>query len=92
MLNIETKLVNNSIEKLYVVISITNSIKTYVINKGFLISANKWLKNWLPSILSRLLLGGTECQEDHFYSLPFGQAEASIILAQMSFQLAQKAF
>ena len=57
--------------------------------RGSSLSANKWLKNWLPSILSRLLLGGAECQENHFYSLPFGQAEASIILAQKAFQQAE---
>ena len=35
----------------------------------------------------------TGCKENHFYSLPFGQTEASIILlAQMSLQLAPKAF
>ena len=34
------------------------------------------------------------CKENHFHSLPSGQAEASIfiLLAQMSFQLAPKAF
>ena len=34
------------------------------------------------------------CKESNFYSLPFGQAEASncIVLAQMSFQLAPKIF
>ena len=35
----------------------------------------------------------TGCKENHFYSLPFDQDEASIILlAQTSFQLAPKAF
>ena len=37
--------------------------------------------------------GGQGCKENHFYSLPFGQAEASInLLAQTSFQLAPKTF
>ena len=32
------------------------------------------------------------CKENHFYSLPFGQAEASILLVHVSFQLAPKTF
>ena len=32
------------------------------------------------------------CKENHFYSLLFGQAEASITVAQTSFQLAPETF
>ena len=44
------------------------------------------------SLLKIKITQFVECKESQFYSLPFRQAEASILLAQMSFQLVPKTF
>lgn len=49
-MNIETKLVSNSLEKLYIVKSIENSIKTYGISKGFLIKCQQLAENILAAL------------------------------------------
>ena len=50
-MNIETKLVSNSLEKLYIVKSIANSIKTYGISKGFLMKYQQLAEN-IPAFLN----------------------------------------
>ena len=44
------------------------------------------------SLLKIKITQFVECKESQFYSLPFRQAEASILLAQTSFQLVPKTF
>ena len=44
------------------------------------------------SLLKIKITQFVECKESQFYSLPFRQAEASILLAQTSLQLVPKTF
>ena len=53
----------------------------------------KWFSVFVSLWKYNITFTSTLCKENHFYSLPFGQTEASIILlTQTSFQLASKAF
>ena len=53
----------------------------------------KWGFTVVPFIfMVQLCYPSAGCKENHFYSLLFGQAEASITVAQTSFQLAPETF